>query len=32
MNRIIRPLSQMGAQVESIRGNGCVPLRICGGP
>ena len=32
MNRIIRPLSQMGAQVESIRGNGCVPLKICGAP
>lgn len=32
MKRIIRPLSSMGAKVESIRGNGCVPLRICGGP
>lgn len=32
MKRIMRPLSKMGAMVESIRGNDCVPLRICGGP
>ena len=30
MNRIIRPLSQMGAKVESVKNNGCVPLRISG--
>lgn len=28
MRRIIDPLSQMGADIESIRGNGCAPLRI----
>lgn len=28
MGRIIRPLSEMGAGIESIRGNGCAPLRI----
>ncbi len=28
MKRIIDPLSQMGADIESIRGNGCAPLRI----
>lgn len=32
MKRIIEPLSQMGAQIESIRGNGCAPLRIKGAP
>lgn len=30
MKRIIDPLSQMGAQIESIRGNGCAPLHIYG--
>ncbi len=30
MKRIITPLSLMGATVESIRGNGCAPLRIHG--
>lgn len=30
MKRIIEPLSQMGAHIESIRGNGCAPLRITG--
>ena len=30
MNRIITPLSQMGAQIESLPGNGCLPLRITG--
>ena len=30
MGRIIEPLSQMGASIESIRGNGCAPLRIQG--
>lgn len=32
MKRIIDPLSMMGAQIESIRGNGCAPLRIHGAP
>lgn len=32
MNRIIRPLTQMGAEITSIRGNGCAPLRIAGKP
>lgn len=30
MNRIIHPLSEMGAHIESIKGNGCAPLRIHG--
>ena len=28
MKRIIDPLSEMGADIESIRGNGCAPLSI----
>ena len=28
MNRIINPLSQMGADIKSIHGNGCAPLEI----
>lgn len=32
MKRIIEPLSLMGAQIESLRGNGCAPLRIQGAP
>ena len=32
MGRIIKPLSLMGADIESLAGNGCAPLRICGGP
>ena len=32
MNRIINPLSLMGAQIESLRGNNCAPLRIVGQP
>ncbi len=28
MKRIIDPLTQMGADIESIRGNDCAPLRI----
>ena len=32
MKRIMDPLSQMGANIESIRGNGCAPLRITGQP
>lgn len=30
MKRIITPLSQMGADIISINGNGCAPLRIRG--
>lgn len=30
MKRIIDPLTQMGASIASIRGNGCAPLRILG--
>lgn len=32
MRRIMEPLALMGAQVESINGNGCAPLRITGSP
>lgn len=32
MKRIIQPLSLMGASVESLRGNDCVPLKIQGHP
>lgn len=32
MGRIITPLSQMGADITSIQGNGCAPLRIQGRP
>ncbi len=32
MKRIMDPLSQMGADITSIPGNGCAPLRICGRP
>ena len=31
MNRIIEPLSQMGASIKSISGNGCAPLGISPG-
>ncbi|MBR1669096.1 MAG: 3-phosphoshikimate 1-carboxyvinyltransferase [Butyrivibrio sp.] len=31
MERIIKPLTQMGAEVTSIMGNGCAPLRFTGG-
>ncbi len=31
MGRIIKPLSQMGASVTSLKGNDCAPLRIEGG-
>ncbi|SCY20643.1 3-phosphoshikimate 1-carboxyvinyltransferase [Butyrivibrio sp. INlla14] len=31
MNRIIKPLTQMGADVSSMMGNGCAPLIIKGG-
>ncbi len=30
MKRIIEPLSQMGARIESLAGNGCAPLHITG--
>ncbi|MGN0398869.1 MAG: 3-phosphoshikimate 1-carboxyvinyltransferase [Blautia sp.] len=30
MKRIMTPLTMMGANIESIRGNGCAPLRIQG--
>lgn len=32
MKRIIQPLSLMGASVESLRGNDCIPLKIQGHP
>lgn len=32
MKRIIEPLSRMGAQIKSERGNGCAPLLIEGAP
>lgn len=32
MKRIMDPLLQMGAQIESVNGNGCAPLRIEGRP
>lgn len=32
MGRIITPLSQMGADIISINGNGCAPLQIKGKP
>ena len=32
MQRIMRPLSEMGAKIESVRGNDCAPLHITGSP
>jgi len=32
MKRIMEPLSLMGADITSIHGNGCAPLRIVGAP
>lgn len=32
MKRIIEPLSLMGADITSVRGNGCAPLHIIGRP
>lgn len=32
MKRIMTPLEAMGADIISLRGNGCAPLRICGKP
>lgn len=32
MKRIMEPLTQMGADIKSIRGNGCAPLQITGRP
>ena len=31
MKRIIRPLTEMGARITSLRGNDCTPLEISGG-
>lgn len=31
MNRIIKPLTQMGADIRSLNDNGCAPLEIHGG-
>lgn len=31
MKRIITPLSMMGADITSLKGNDCAPFRICGG-
>lgn len=31
MKRIIEPLSQMGADIRSLHGNGCAPLSVTGG-
>lgn len=30
MKRIMEPLARMGADISSINGNGCAPLKICG--
>lgn len=32
MNRIIEPLTLMGAHIRSLKSNGCAPLEISGGP
>lgn len=32
MKRIMEPLGQMGAQIESVNQNGCAPLKITGQP
>ena len=32
MGRIMEPLRQMGARIESLKANGCAPLSIVGGP
>ena len=32
MNRLIEPLTMMGADIKSLNGNGCAPLQICGRP
>ena len=32
MRRIIEPLSMMGADITSVNGNDCAPLKICGKP
>jgi 3-phosphoshikimate 1-carboxyvinyltransferase len=31
MNRVMKPLNQMGADITSLRGNECCPLHISGG-
>ncbi|MCI8511402.1 MAG: 3-phosphoshikimate 1-carboxyvinyltransferase [Lachnospiraceae bacterium] len=30
MKRVIDPLTDMGARIQSVHGNGCAPLQICG--
>ena len=32
MGRIMKPLSMMGAEIESVNGDGCAPLKITGKP
>lgn len=32
MKRVMEPLSQMGAKIKSLSGNGCAPLKISGTP
>ncbi len=32
MNRIIEPLTLMGAHIRSLKGNGCAPLEVMGEP
>lgn len=32
MRRVIAPLSEMGARIVSVNGNGCAPLEITGSP
>lgn len=32
MKRIMTPLKEMGADIASLKGNDCAPLRICGKP
>ncbi len=32
MNRVMAPLSLMGAKITSIDGNGCAPLKVTGSP
>lgn len=32
MKRILEPLTMMGADITSVRRNGCAPLKICGRP
>ncbi|MCI9568740.1 MAG: 3-phosphoshikimate 1-carboxyvinyltransferase [Lachnospiraceae bacterium] len=32
MRRVIEPLTRMGADIQSVNGNDCAPLHICGRP